>query len=215
MGSTAALTFATFAALSGIVLVAVGFGNSSWREYIVDETKTVWETRINKTAVGSSEQYYNRTVGFFKKCFPNDYPSENTKVTWTKSPLGNQCTDVKYDETITQTQSDDEQLYIHLKRLYLSLYVVGLFLCFLAILTLLSGCSRSSYALIFTTAILLLFASGFIAAGIGCWHKFIALMNLLWKQIHMLEVGLLIFEMEQHLVMVGLILLLGLELVFF
>jgi len=176
MGSTAALTFATFAALSGIVLVAVGFGNSSWREYTVDDTKALWETKYNKSIVGTSDFFYNRTVGFFKRCFPNDYPSDNQKVTWTKSPLGNECTDVKYNEEIKGSQQDDdEQLYIHLKRLYLALYVVGLFLCFLSILTLLSGCSRSSHPLVFTTAVLLLFASGFIAAGIGCWHKFIAL----------------------------------------
>jgi len=74
------------------------------------------------------------------------------------------------DSTARESFNADQTTRMHLMRMTVAFYVVGLAFLALCLFTGIAGCWRRSGSLILTTGILLLFAVLFLAASMALWH---------------------------------------------
>jgi len=179
MSSPVILSISTVFALVGIVLAAIAFSTDNWSEYNVDRELIFLNMRNNASfresmtpVINKTFQYFDRTYGLFRVCFPVNVPDESGSY---RSPFGSNCVNIRdyqipEDETITRNWSKDQRTRMHLMRTTVAFYIVGLFFLGLCLLTGIIGCWRRHAGLILATGILLLFATLFLAAAMAVWH---------------------------------------------
>lgn len=173
--SAVTLSLATIGGVVAVTLIAIGFGTDNWTEVRVNRAQVRSAHQVNSDRAlddkyKNDKSYYNRDVGLFRECFPNDRPkSESTYI----SPTETYCMNIDYhipEDNTTINYSDDEWAWLHMGRACISMFICGFFWVGVAFITGVAGCWCRSSGRIVSTGILMLVAGLFCAGGMGLWH---------------------------------------------
>lgn len=184
MGFCSALTlaFASIFSLVSVALLAIAFATDNWHTITVrrDKIKGLDEFK-GKEMVDNSPLYFSRTRGLFRECFPGEKSEDPEKtaaplgdlVELYMSPVETYCRNLDYfipEEGRTKNLTGEEMTRIHMARAMIALFIVGFFFMFVAFTAGVRGCWKTSPTNITASAVLMLIACCFSAAGMGLWH---------------------------------------------
>lgn len=184
MGFCSAMTlaFATIFSLVSVALLAIAFSTDNWITVNVarKELQKLDEFADSST-FNSSPLYFTRTRGLFRECFPGQ-KSDDVKETAAPigdlvelymSPVETYCRNLDYyipDEGRTNNLDSQETIRIHMARAMIAMFIVGFFFIFVSFMVGVRGCWKTSPTNITASAVLMLIACLFSAAGMGLWH---------------------------------------------
>jgi len=184
MGFCSAMTlaFATIFSLVSVALLAIAFSTDNWITISVnrDKIKDLDEFK-DSDLVNKSPLYFTRTRGLFRECFPGE-KSDDPEIT--AAPIGNivelymspvetYCRNLDYyipEEGRTTNLNKEEMVRIHMARAMIAMFIVGFFFIVVSFIAGVRGCWKTSPTNIIASAVLMLVACLFSAAGMGLWH---------------------------------------------
>jgi len=162
--------------------LAIAFSTDNWITVNVarKELQKLDEFADSST-FNSSPLYFTRTRGLFRECFPGQ-KSDDVKETAAPigdlvelymSPVETYCRNLDYyipDEGRTNNLDSQETIRIHMARAMIAMFIVGFFFIFVSFMVGVRGCWKTSPTNITASAVLMLIACLFSAAGMGLWH---------------------------------------------
>jgi len=176
------LAFATIFSLVSVALLAIAFSTDNWITITVkrDALQDLDEF-AGSDAISSSPLYFTRTRGLFRECFPGEKSDDVRKtaapigslVELYMSPVETYCRNLDYyipDEGRTNSLDSQETIRIHMARAMIAMFIVGFFFIFVSFMVGVRGCWKTSPTNITASAVLMLIACLFSAAGMGLWH---------------------------------------------
>jgi amino acid transporter len=184
MGFCSAMTlaFATIFSLVSIALLAIAFSTDNWVTISVkrEQLKDLDEFK-DGDLVNESPLYFTRTRGLFRECFPGEKSDDPEKtsaplgdlVELYMSPVETYCRNLDYyipDEGRSKQLTGEEMVRIHMGRAMIALFIVGFFFICVSFIAGARGCWKTSPTNITASAVLMLVACMFSAAGMGLWH---------------------------------------------
>jgi len=184
MGFCSAITlaFATIFSLVSVTLLAIAFSTDNWVTIKVnrDKIKSLDEFR-DSADVNESPLYFTRTRGLFRECFPGEKSDDPERtaapigdlVELYMSPVETYCRNLDYyipENDRTKNLTGKEMVRIHMARAMIAMFIVGFFFVFVSFTAGVRGCWKTSPTDITASAVLMLIACLFSAAGMGLWH---------------------------------------------
>jgi len=180
MGFCSAMTlaFATIFSLVSVALLAISFSTDNWITISVNREKIQDLDEDGKFAddLLKSPLYFTRTRGLFRECFPGEKDKnapQDGLVDLYMSPVETYCRNIDYfipENGRTKNLSSEEMVRIHMGRAMIAMFIVGFFFIAVSFIAGVRGCWKTSPTDITASAVLILIACLFSAAGMGFWH---------------------------------------------
>jgi len=177
------LAFATIFSLVSVTLLAISFSTDNWMKIKVDRDhiRSLREF-AGLDEVDESPLYFTRTRGLFRECFPGEKtedpetsaaPIGDKYIDLYMSPVDTYCRNLDYyipEEGRTKNLKADDMARIHMARAMIAMFIVSFFFVFVSFTAGVRGCWKTSPTDITASAVLMLIACLFAAAGMGLWH---------------------------------------------